>query len=943
MIRGRRAGNYLVFALLTLLFLPGCRRAPQQISSGVFSPEICNLWYRTASGGAFREADSLAFEQHYPAAKKAFLQQYGALSSPDDKRYAQLRLADLNIRLYRDTEALYWLDRLEQTNQGTTQWPSWQQGDYWYCKGRLASRGFRPQEAFNDLRLALKNYQAAYGRQHRCVAETMNTIGLLHFDFTRKSDSAETYILAARKVYLSTPTLQKFRRENELAAGLVRLGNRDHEIGQAYAEVCLLLAREAPWVDTLFYARSLCLLGNLLKKQGRREQADVCFQRAVEDTKGINDLRRQEFYRDWIVNLIRPDTFDQKSFGERMAALQQLIRQQKMDRYGNPDRLRGYSYYRRGEYRKAVRIYRTFVARADSLTNPFLLEEASYVLASAYLQLAATEKAPRLIDSAFYFTRFSFQFGTPNFEKLPALEALGSPDVYRHVDNPSVWLDFLGKGLAAKYRYQHQPDDLWKSLEVFALTDSLLLPGVHAIDEGALLTFQFDVGDDTYAEALEVAWTCHEAAPEAARPLDLAFRFCERMKSYILFRDLGARERDSIGGLKKEIKGLLKTGRGTADGRLSKALTSAAETYEAILDRYRRESEQYYREQILQDLPPLTAVKAQLTDQQALVEYSMNEKYLYGMLITRDTVVLVRTASQPVLSQVKSFRFSLTAPAPDSPQRQQEFESSARGLYRQLLAGFERQLADKTELVLVPDRALHQIPFEALLTAEPRPGTIPSYLLSRFEVSYAPSWKIRAKHLQNTPLSQDPHVLVFAHTDGRSDLPYSADEVAQIQRCFGRRNTELALNDDCTENNFLRQAGLADFDLIHFSLHARSDLSDRSGHYILFGARDTLYGYELSDCRLGARLVVLSACETALGNADAGEGAFSLSRAFLEAGARQVVATLWPVDNGANATLMEYFYQSLRAGATPARALREAKLRMIRGKVEDWAGVVAVG
>ncbi|MBL7805716.1 MAG: CHAT domain-containing protein [Saprospiraceae bacterium] len=943
MIGERQIFCYPVFILL-LLFLSGCG-APSspQGSQGAFSPEICHSFYQKTAGGSFRKADSLAYIQHFPAAASLFQQQSDTLSSPEEMRYAWLRLADLNIRLYRDSQAQYWFARFELDAPHVEQFPFWQQGDYWYCKGRLAYRNFRPREALHYLTQALKTYQTAYGDRHRCVAETMNTIGLLHFDFTRKSDSANTYILAAREVYLSTPGLQKIRRENELAAGLVRLSDRDHEIGQAYAEVCLLLAGEAPWKDTLFYARSLCLLGNLLKKQGRRADADAYFQQAVNMTNGMRDLRCQEFYRDWIVNLIRPDTLNRTDFDRRMAALQQLLRQQKADRYAHPDRLRGYWYYRSGQYRKAVDIYRTFVAGADSLTNPFLLEEASYVLASAYLQLAATENSPQLVDSALSYVRYSFQFGTPNVEKMPVLEALFSPDVYRHVDNPSVWLDFLGKGLAARYRYQGRTDDLWSALEVFALTDSLLLPGVRAMNEGALLTFQFDVGDDTYAEALEVAWQCHQLAPGAARPLDLAFRFCERMKSYILFRDLGARERDSIGGLKKEIKGLLKTGRGVSDGRIAQRLTAAAEQYEAILSRYRDESERYYRDKVLQTLPPLDVVRATLAPQQAIVAYSVNEKQIYSILITRDTVGLAQMPAPPVLLLASAFRSYLAAKESNTPEEQKQFESNARELYQKLLAGFDRHLSGKTELVLVPDRSLHQIPFEAFLTELPRPGAPAPYLLTRFEVSYSPSWKIWAQHQNSAGLPAQPRALVFAHTDGRSDLPYSADEVEQIRRCFGQPHTVLALNDDCTENNFLQQPGLKGFDLIHFSLHARSDLSDRGGHYVLFGARDTLYGYELSDCRLGARLVVLSACETALGNADAGEGAFSLSRAFLEAGALQVVATLWPVDNGANAALMEHFYQTLHAGATPARALREAKLRMMRGKVADWAGVVAVG
>src|SRR5216117_762815 len=105
-------------------------------------------------------------------------------------------------------------------------------------------------------------------------------------------------------------------------------------------------------------------------------------------------------------------------------------------------------------------------------------------------------------------------------------------------------------------------------------------------------------------------------------------------------------------------------------------------------------------------------------------------------------------------------------------------------------------------------------------------------------------------------------------------------------------------------------------------------------------------------CRLAAHLVVLSACQTGLGSgalADvpAGDDWVGLTRAFLHAGARHVVATLWPVDDWATAALMERFYGGGDAAADPTHALALAQRALIARPTTAhpfyWGGVVSTG
>jgi len=95
--------------------------------------------------------------------------------------------------------------------------------------------------------------------------------------------------------------------------------------------------------------------------------------------------------------------------------------------------------------------------------------------------------------------------------------------------------------------------------------------------------------------------------------------------------------------------------------------------------------------------------------------------------------------------------------------------------------------------------------------------------------------------------------------------------------------------------------------------------------------------------RLSAELVVLSACETALGKEIRGEGLMSMVRGFMYSGTPRVLASLWKVDDAATAELMKEFYtQMLVGGKTPAAALREAQILQLGKKSKQapyyWAG-----
>ena len=149
---------------------------------------------------------------------------------------------------------------------------------------------------------------------------------------------------------------------------------------------------------------------------------------------------------------------------------------------------------------------------------------------------------------------------------------------------------------------------------------------------------------------------------------------------------------------------------------------------------------------------------------------------------------------------------------------------------------------------------------------------------------------------------------------------------------------------------------IGQYRIVHFATHSlldnqRPELSgvvlsrfDRSGQ----PRNGFLRLYDIYNLRLSSELVVLSACQTALGGEIKGEGLIGLTRGFLYAGAPRVVATLWEIDDRTTSVLMKQFYESmLLRGERPAAALRAAQVAMWRTKGWDqpyyWGGFTIHG
>ena len=251
-------------------------------------------------------------------------------------------------------------------------------------------------------------------------------------------------------------------------------------------------------------------------------------------------------------------------------------------------------------------------------------------------------------------------------------------------------------------------------------------------------------------------------------------------------------------------------------------------------------------------------------------------------------------------------------------------------LYRAVLGPAAKLIPEGSNVIVVPDEALHQLNFETLVV----PGSRPHYWIEDVTLATAPSLRVLVDHARQ-PL-RSPKLLVMGDpvTAGSEfgPLPNAGREIAAVEEYFPPAN-RVAFTGPAAVPGAYAKALPANFNYIHFAAHATANQQSPLNSAILLspqGETFKLYARDVAGVPLHAELVTLSACKSAGPIAYRGEGLMGFAWAFLQAGAQNVIATLWDEDDNVSPEVMRSLYREIAAGATPARALRTAKLALMR-------------
>lgn len=339
---------------------------------------------------------------------------------------------------------------------------------------------------------------------------------------------------------------------------------------------------------------------------------------------------------------------------------------------------------------------------------------------------------------------------------------------------------------------------------------------------------------------------------------------------------------------------------------------------------------------------PLEQIQQALGRDTVLLEYVIAEPHSYCLIITRDGDRIISLPGRSTVEKlVRAYVNTLKTRSTDLRQ--------GRELYSTVLGSIP-EVSKKSRLIIVPDGCLHLLPFDALVDRAGR------YIVYTKTVLYSPS--ATAYYLLNLssqassgtrrsllaiggiPYSEAAElnrlvILRGYSTSPLPTLPGSKEEVLAAQTAFRDNADTLLTGLDATESAF-KGGSLAERAIIHMAVHGMADEKNpqRAALILLGDAKSDedgiLEANEIIPLQMNADLVVLSACDTAVGRLQGEEGIANLSRAFLLAGSKTVVSTLWSVDDAAALYLMKRFYIHLSEHNQTADALTMAKRDLLR-------------
>jgi CHAT domain-containing protein/tetratricopeptide (TPR) repeat protein len=389
------------------------------------------------------------------------------------------------------------------------------------------------------------------------------------------------------------------------------------------------------------------------------------------------------------------------------------------------------------------------------------------------------------------------------------------------------------------------------------------------------------------------------------------------------------------------------------------------------LDRQLRQQFPTYADLLNPQPPSLQEVQSALDPDTVLLYHAFADKELLIVAVSRQTVRGYRVKVDPRTLEKDLAEFQRVVAKPPlerTASERRQLLALGQRLYATLIKPAEASLKNATTVLLCPEGALNHLPWGALVVAVDKQGR-PTYWIERVAIGVVPSAGVyrqaratrpatrgvaiaAVSQYQRQQVAQASTVAQLVRRSGRAlgNLPAVKQEVAQLRRELSKLGVVIAQESNATPARARQMAQNAR--VVHFACHARADHVDPLGSGLLLAPAGSDAGLltaaeVVSRWRLRADVVMLSACETAVGVSRRYEGLYGLARAFLFAGARSVGASLWQVSDASTARLMGAFYRDYARGVGKVEALRQAQLALLRDKrYADpyyWSGFVLIG
>ena len=490
---------------------------------------------------------------------------------------------------------------------------------------------------------------------------------------------------------------------------------------------------------------------------------------------------------------------------------------------------------------------------------------------------------------------------------------------------------------------------LWQALEYIRAADEFITYVQEGSYEVRTQFYWQDLASEIY---LYGVYTGHQLNQP-----DIASYFMEKNKAFLLaaeiqrnqaYTELPKTVSDELTAVKSEVLkiealDLAQFSRAEKE-ELNASLFQAKARFEVLQDSVQQAFPERFAEETQLTVKPFTEI------QQSLEKDVITLAYLWNTIEKDSTVVLGLMVGshwaetfqvedvRELDSLIGQYRQKLEEPL-ETKTASKELNLVAHKLYQILIPDLlKSRLGAGKELRLMLDGPLQSIPFEALVPDE----NSTAFLIETLEISYLYSHSFLEYSLQQERQTEQS-LLGYAPTQfpeqGLSALPNTQKEVESINALLGG---EIQVGAMATKTDFLNNS--SDFQVIHLATHASAEADP----WIAF-ADENLKLSDLYSYKNNADLVVLSGCNTSIGELARGEGVISLSRGFFYSGASSIVSSLWNVNDQATQEIMTDFYSQLKGGATKSEALTRAKRNYLKRNELSarapyyWSSFVLIG
>lgn len=852
---------------------------------------------------------------------------------------------------------------------------------------------------------SITHREAAFGKKHERIADSYNLRGSFYSVMDHYDEAVINYSksLAMRISLLGEEHPDVASSYNNL--GIVARQRGDYDAALEYYHQALAIRLATQGEEHRLTADNYMNIGVIYSSKEMEEEAIKYYKKAL-------DIRRSVYgEKDISIALVLNNIgVTYRSAGDYDSALAYLTESLEMRReiLGNvhPDIAQslnniGVVYKKTGHYDKALAFL------GDAIEQRLqIFGEHSTQTADSYIYVGNTYRSMQDYDNALINYRKAIASLVPGFDSM---------DVHDHsIYDRSIINRSLLNALAEKAQLYHNMyadtpgnlEPLYAAIPLYHtarhVTD--LLRNTYTAEQSKLLLSDFSA--DIFDEAVNTLFLLYEASGEPQYVQD-AFTFAEHSRALLLWESIiDSRARSFAGIPDEKLDKEQEIHRQLIQTRMRYQRTrSDSDNYQTIRENY-FDSLMKYRSfitELEQEYPRYFALKHDISspsisqtqnvldENTALLQFHLGGKNSFLFVMNDKEYSIIKLApSEQIEDFTNRLRRSIRLVNP------QDFINVSTELYTQLIEPALPLIESRDKLVIIPDGALHHLPFETLISEavydDYRNISFSSlqYLIQEYSITYNYSSKLAVYKLEQerdtitrTPQPRfagfapvfttdrdenaRPVNLAYARDSAEQptrefslawfpDLPHSEEEVHAIVNLFGMEDHRTAgfYHSDATKENFLASA--EEYTHIHIASHGFFNEEEPMLSGVLFspgdysdieGERDILFAGEIYGLNLDSDLVVLSSCESGVGTLQRGEGIMSLTRGFIHAGARNLLVSLWKVTDRHTADLMEEFYRHVLQGETYTEALRNTKLRMI--EQDDtalpifWSGFVMIG